>query len=102
MYVVADTYQGKPIPMAYALAGKSGIDSLTDYRGRRVLAAYGPVANNGLGLVLRKDLTEIYAPIREQLLIALPLIIFMVALGLWLVRLRVQPLVKNYGPRPCG
>ena len=95
LYVVADTYQGKPIPMAYALAGKNGIDSLTDYRGRRVLAAYGPLASNGLGLVLRKDLAEIYAPIREQLLIALPLIIFMVALGLWLVRLRVQPLVKD-------
>lgn len=95
LYVVADTYQGKPIPVAYALGGKSGVDSLTDYRGRRVLAAYIPVANASLGLVLRKDLAEIYAPIRQQLLIALPLIMFMVALSLWFVRLRVQPLVKD-------
>lgn len=95
VYVTQDTYEGKPIPMAYALAGKSGIDTMTDYRGHRVLAAYGPVARTGLGLVLRKDLTEIYSPIRKELLIALPLIVFMVALGLWVIRLRIKPLVKD-------
>jgi diguanylate cyclase (GGDEF)-like protein/PAS domain S-box-containing protein len=95
LHEVADHYEGKPIAMAYALAGKTGVDTLTSYRGRRVLAAYGPVADTGLGLVLRKDLSEIYAPIRTELLIVLPLIIFMVALGRWLVRSRVQPLVEN-------
>jgi len=54
-----------------------------------------PGADTGLGLVLRKDLSEIYAPIRKELLIVLPLIIFMVALSLWFVRLRVQPLVED-------
>jgi hypothetical protein len=93
VFVIPDNYAGKPIPMAYALSGKTGIDTLTSYRGQRVLAAYGPVADTGLGLVLRKDLSEIYAPIRKELLIVLPLIIFMVALSLWFVRLRVQPLV---------
>jgi diguanylate cyclase (GGDEF)-like protein/PAS domain S-box-containing protein len=95
LYVVPDDYAGKPIPMAYALSGKSGIDTLTDYRGHRVLAAYGPVADTGLGLVLRKDLSEIYSPIRKELLIVLPLIMVMVALSLWFVRLRVQPLVED-------
>ncbi len=94
-YVVQDTYEGKPIPMAYALAGKSGIDTMADYRGHRVLAAYGPVADTGLGLVLRKDLAEIYAPIRKELLIALPLIVFLVALGLWTIRMRIKPLVEG-------
>jgi diguanylate cyclase (GGDEF)-like protein/PAS domain S-box-containing protein len=95
LYVVPDDYAGNPTPMAYALSGKSGIDSLTDYRGRRVLAAYGPVADIGLGLVLKKDLAEIYAPVRKELLIALPLIMFMVALSLWFIRLRIQPLVTG-------
>ncbi len=95
MYVVANRYQGKPIASTLALTGKHGVASLTDYRGHRVLAAYGPVANTGLGLVLRKDLSEVYAPIRHELLIALPLILLMVALGLWLIRLRVKPLVKD-------
>ena len=95
LHEVADHYEGKPIAMAYALAGKTGVDTLTSYRGRSVLAAYGPVADTALGLVLRKDLSEIYAPIRTELLIVLPLIIFMVALGRWLVRSRVQPLVED-------
>ena len=95
MHVVADTYDGKPIPSTLALAGKRSTASLTDYRGHRVLATYGPVANTGLGLVLRKDLSEVYAPIRQELLIALPLILLMVAIGLWLIRLRVKPLVRS-------
>ena len=95
MHVLADTYEGKPIASTLALAGKRGIEILTDYRGHRVLAAYGPVAGTGLGLVLRKDLAEVYAPIRQELLIALPLILLMVALGLWLIRLRVKPLAKD-------
>lgn len=95
VYEIPDDYEGNPIPMAYALSGKSGVDTLTTYRGRRVLAAYSPVADTGLGLVLRKNLSEIYAPIQQNLLIALPLIMFMVALSLWFIRLRVQPLVTD-------
>ncbi len=95
IYIVPDTYQGKPLPMTLALSNKSGVATLTDYRGHRVLAAYAPVANTGLGLVLRKDLSEIYAPIRGSLLIALPLIFFLVTLGLWLIRNRVRPLIVN-------
>jgi len=41
LYVVADTYQGKPIPVA-TRAGKSGVDSLTDNRGRRVSGGLYP------------------------------------------------------------
>lgn len=94
-YIVPDTYQGKPGPMTLALSGKSGVEILSDYRGHRVLAAYAPVADTGLGLVLRKDMSEIYAPIRDELLIAFPLIIILVALGLWLIRNRVRPLIIN-------
>jgi diguanylate cyclase (GGDEF)-like protein/PAS domain S-box-containing protein len=95
MHVLTDAYNGKPIASTLALAGKRGIEILTDYRGHRVLAAYGPVADTGLGLVLRKDLAEVYAPIRQELLIALPLILLLVALGLWLIRLRVKPLARG-------
>ena len=95
IYVVPDNYQGKPLPMTYALARQSGIASLTDYRGHKVLAAYVPVAATGLGLVLRKDLSEIYAPIRAQLLFALPLILVLVTVGWWLIRSRVRPLITG-------
>jgi len=95
IYVVADTFAGNPIPMHYALAGQNGVANLIDYRGRNVLSAYGPVANTGLGLVLRMDLSEVLAPIRDELMYALPLIVILVVLGMVMIRSRVRPLIDN-------
>lgn len=95
MFVIPDTYQGRSIPMSYALAGQSNIETLVDYRGTDVLSAYGPVGNTGLGLVVNIDLNEIYAPIRSELWVGIPLIAFMIALGIWIVRTRVRPLIGN-------
>ncbi len=94
-FVVPDDYQGKPLPMAYALAAQTGIATLIDYRGHDVLSAYGPVAGTGLGLVLRMDLDEIYAPIRDELQFGIPLIAFMIVLGIWLIRSRVRPVILD-------
>lgn len=95
MYVVPDSFRGAPIPMTYALANKNGVASLIDYRGRNVLSAYGPVGSTGLGLVLRMDLAEVYAPLKRELLFALPFIASLVVLGLWLIRSRVKPLIGD-------
>ncbi len=95
LYVIPDGFAGNPIPMALALANISGISTSTDYRGKRVLAAYGPVTDTSLGLVLKMDLAEIYAPIKDELQIAIPLIFLVVAGGLWLIRLRVNPLIED-------
>ena len=95
MYVVPDTIDGQPIPMTYALAAQSGIKSLIDYRGHHVLSAYGPVGNTGLGLVLRMDLAEVYAPSKRELLLTVPLIVLLVAAGLLIMRLRIKPLLRD-------
>jgi diguanylate cyclase (GGDEF)-like protein/PAS domain S-box-containing protein len=94
-FVVPDNYEGRPLPMSYALDMQSGISTLIDYRGHSVLSAYAPVAGTGLGLVLRKDLDEVYAPIQKELLVGLPLITFMVGFGIWLIRSRVRPLILD-------
>jgi diguanylate cyclase (GGDEF)-like protein/PAS domain S-box-containing protein len=95
MSTVPDKFQGEPIPMEYALANQSGIRKLLDYRGHNVLAAYTPVGTTGLGLILRMDLAELYAPAKDELEFALPFLALLVGLGLWLIRLRVKPLLQD-------
>jgi diguanylate cyclase (GGDEF)-like protein/PAS domain S-box-containing protein len=60
-----------------------------------VIAAYGPVGDLGLGLVLKVDVAEIYAPIRQRFEFTLLLILFIVGAGILLLRARLVPLVRR-------
>ncbi|HUX83039.1 MAG TPA: diguanylate cyclase [Halothiobacillus sp.] len=95
LYVIPDKINGMPIPMTYALGGKHAVSILTDYRGRHVLAAYGPVDHSGLGLVLKMDLSEVYDPVKKELLFLLPLIAVLTLMGLGLIQLRARPLLED-------
>lgn len=90
----ATTVHG-PALMARALAGQSGLEFDEDYRGVPVLAAYGPVASLGLGLVVKLDAAEIYQPVRKKLEYTLLLVLVTVALGILLLRTRLVPLVTR-------
>jgi len=94
-FSVPRAIDGKPLPMALAIGGKSGVAFSTDYRRHRVLAAYGPVQELGIGIVLKMDLAELYAPIREQLQIMLLVLTLVVGISLWLLQRRLRPLVRN-------
>ena len=94
MYIVPDSFNGQPIPMAHALAGERGAAVMIDYRGRHVLAAYSPVGDTGLALVLKMNLSEVYAPVRNELSMLIPLILLFTLLGPGLVYLRVRPLLQ--------
>jgi class 3 adenylate cyclase len=50
-----------------ALAGQSGIVETTDYRGKSVISAYGPIELNSLrwGVLAEIDADEAYAPIQD-------------------------------------
>src|SRR5665647_720287 len=55
--------QGVPLPMTHALEGGTGFIAARDYRNQEVAAAYAPAGDLGLGMVLKMDSAELYAPV---------------------------------------
>jgi len=63
-------YQIKARPAVFAAQGQEGIIATEDYRGEAVLAAYRHIrltSELGWGLVVKRDQTEIFAPLRESI-----------------------------------
>jgi len=83
----------EPLPMAHALEGDTGFITAHDYRHQEVVAAYSPVGDLGLGMVLKMDSAELYAPVWHQLRYLLPLMVGMLAVALLLLRWQLSPLV---------
>ena len=90
---IARVVDGQPLPMDYAIRGSTGANVLFDYRQHRVLAAYGPIGDTGLGLVVKRDTAEIYAPIRQQFQRIVIFLGVLLVFGLWLLRRRLRPLL---------
>jgi PAS domain S-box-containing protein len=87
--------KGVPLPMTHALEGEKGFIIARDYRHQEVVAAYSPIDHLGLGMVLKMDSDELYAPVWNQLRYLLPLIIAMLAVALLLLRWLLTPLVTE-------
>ena len=85
---------GQPLPMSYAVDGKSGIIATVDYRGKNVMAAYNPLAP-GLGLVVKQDTAELYHVIRDQLKAVVPALLLLIVVGVLFLRSQVKPLATR-------
>jgi len=93
MTVPKRSAKGIPLPMTHALEGDTGFIIAHDYRNQEVVAAYSPVGDLGLGMVLKIDSAELYAPVWHQLRYLLPLMVGMLAVALLLLRWQLSPLV---------
>ncbi len=89
----ARTYDGRPLPMSYALAGRTGFTVTRNYLGRRVAAAFRPVGRTGLGMALTMDTAALYAPVYREFLVVLPLIVGVLIAALLILRWQLAPLV---------
>lgn len=86
---------GVALPMSRAIDGEAGALIFLNYRNRQSVAAYAPLTEAGIGLVLQQDAEEVYEPIRETLqtfLIALAAILVM---GVLLLRSQMTPLLRG-------
>jgi diguanylate cyclase (GGDEF)-like protein/PAS domain S-box-containing protein len=85
----------KPTTIGLALDGARGVHKLIDREGNEAIAAYAPVGNLGLGMVLRQNTVELYAPIREQLLQLVPLIAILIVAGIAVMHSLIVPLARE-------
>ena len=86
--------KGQSFAMQSALSGREGVAVVKDYRGNDVIAAFGPLAPR-LGLVLKVDADEFYAPLRRQLWFALLGLVLLFFIGAAILYWRTRPLVKS-------
>lgn len=86
---------GVPLPMDYALNGKTGLIHAKDYRQEAVIAAHAPGGSLGFGMVLKIDASELYQPITTQVKLIAPLMLGLVLLGMLLLGFLVAPLVRK-------
>ena len=93
--VAPRTREGKPLPMDLALAGSTGVINSVDVFGTEVIAAHAPIADTGLGLVLRTPTAEVYRPIRSQFQRVLLMLLGLVFAGILLLRWQINPLVRR-------
>ena len=89
------TPKGDLLPMAHALAGKTGFITAHDYRNQKVVAAYAPVGDVGLGMVLKMDSAELYAPVWKQLRHLIPILLAVLIIALLSLRWLLTPLVRR-------
>lgn len=87
--------RGKPLPMSFALAGQVGVIVSEDYRHQEVVAAYSPVADLGLGTVLKIDTRELYAPVWAQVKRVGPLLGLLLVVGVFMLYWLVRPLIRQ-------
>lgn len=92
---ISRSYGGQPLPMSFALAGRTGIVQATDYRGIEVIAAHMPLGKLGLGAVLKIDAAELYQPIARRLEPLLVVLLVVAAAAVVLMRIQVLPLVRT-------
>jgi diguanylate cyclase (GGDEF)-like protein len=86
---------GKALPITRAVKGETATEMTSDFRRQRVLAALGPIGTTGLGMASKMDLWELYLPIRKQFFQAMPFLAALVAGSIWLMRKKIEPLVKS-------
>ncbi len=82
-------------PMRRALSDQEGTLIGLDYRGKRVLAAYHPVAALNLGVVGKLDLAEIRAPFVVASAVAGGVTVLLVLVGIGLTLRVTDPLLRR-------
>lgn len=78
-----------------AIGGEAGVTLGTDADGARFFAAYGPIEATPLVMTFGHPLETLYADLRRQLNLLLFFMIALVAIGAWVLRWQIVPLIAK-------
>lgn len=78
-----------------AMNGERGLARVRDHRGETVLAAYSPLGSLGLGVMLKMDVAEVFAPYNRNLLRLLPFALVVMVVGAAVTQWWVRPLARG-------
>jgi diguanylate cyclase (GGDEF)-like protein/PAS domain S-box-containing protein len=95
VFYVPRHIHGALLPMSHAVEGNAGVITASDYRGKQVIAAHSPIAQLGLGMVVKMDAGELYKPVYLRFQRVALLLLVLVALGILLLRWQVVPLARR-------
>lgn len=93
--LIPRTYAGKPVPMSFALDGKTGVVNTFDRNGDNVISAHAPLPRLGLGMIVKISATELYLSMKQQLKYTLAVIFILVVIGMLFLRWQITPLARN-------
>ncbi len=92
---ISPAIDGSLLPITYAFAGRTGVILARNFRHHRVVAAYAPIGQLGLGTVLTLREREFNSPFTDLLKILGPLLASLLLVGILLLRAMVSPLVRK-------
>ncbi|MES2129969.1 MAG: response regulator [Pseudomonadota bacterium] len=81
------------LPINHALLGESGVAIARDLRGIPVFAAYAPLKDTGLGLVVKHNVDTMYTPLKERANVLLAVLVALVGVGTFTLAVQVRPLL---------
>ncbi len=82
-------------PMRLAVAGESGWLIGLDYRGVEVLAAYQPIAELGVGIVAKIDLSEIRTPFLQAAILGVLMALLIILVAVMIVARFIKPMLDQ-------
>jgi diguanylate cyclase (GGDEF)-like protein/PAS domain S-box-containing protein len=85
----------KNVSMRRALSGRKGEVIEIDPNHTEVFSAYSPIGSFGLGAIVKMDTSVLYAPLRGQLEIIVPIFLLSLFVGMLLLTWQLLPLIQK-------
>ncbi len=88
-------FNGKPVPMSFALDGKTSVVTAIDRNEESVIYAHVLLGKPGLGMIVKISAAELYLTVKQQLGYTLGSIVILVVIGMALLRWQITPLARK-------